>query len=76
MILRAVFHKVQSWIHFCLYYVNDLPEAVEVSRVKQYADDTTIYHTSDSPEGLVEGLSKDLAGVDSWIQRNIVCSLM
>ena len=49
---------------------NDLPDAVEVSRVKQYADDTTIYHTSDSPEGLVEGLSKDLAGVDSWIQKN------
>ena len=50
--------------------VNDLPRVVTGSQIKQYADDTTIYHISDSCADLEKGLSKDLASVDKWIQRN------
>ena len=51
-------------------YVNDLPKAVVGSQTKQYADDTTIYHIRDSCADLQMGLSKDLASVDKWLQRN------
>ena len=51
-------------------YVNDLPEAVVNSRTKQYADDTTIYLTSDNRIDLERGLSNDLALVDEWLRRN------
>ena len=40
------------------------------SRMKQYADDTTIYLTSDNRNDLERGLSNVLALVDEWLRRN------
>ena len=51
-------------------YVNNLPDAVVNSRMKQYADDTTIYLTSDNRIDLERGLSNDLALVDEWLRWN------
>ena len=51
-------------------YVNDLPQAVVQSEVKQYADDTTMYCASDSSAALSGGLSADLARVADWVEQN------
>ena len=51
-------------------YVNDLPNAVVSSTMKQYADDTTIYLISDNRCDLERGLSNDLANVDEWLRKN------
>ncbi len=51
-------------------YVNDLPHAVKECTVKQYADDTTLYSSSDSPAGLEHKLSSDLDEVNKWVDKN------
>ncbi len=51
-------------------YVNDLPWAVMQGKVKQYADDTTMYCASDSSNDLSNSLNEDLPGVASWVERN------
>ena len=51
-------------------YVNDLPQAVVQSKVRQYADDTTMYCASDSSAALSGGLSADLARVADWVEQN------
>ena len=44
-------------------FVNDLPESVVQSKVKQYADDTTMFYAADSDSELEEVMEKDLVGV-------------
>ena len=44
-------------------YVNDLPESVVQSKVKQYVDDSTMFYAADSDSELEEVLEKDLVGV-------------
>lgn len=44
-------------------YVNDLPESVVQSKVKQYADDTTMFYAADNDSELEEVLEKYLVGV-------------
>lgn len=50
--------------------VNDLPHVVKECTVKQYADDTTLYCSSDSPAGLAHKLSGDLNEVNKWVDKN------
>ena len=47
-----------------------MPQAVVQSKVKQYADDTTLYCASDSPKELSDCLSADLAEVANWVEQN------
>ena len=51
-------------------YVNDLPQSVVHGKIKQYADDTTLYTVSDNITDLSNNLSMDLAGVTEWVERN------
>ena len=51
-------------------YVNDLPQVVRHSEVKQYADDTTLNHASDNVSDLSKSLNADLEGVANWVEQN------
>ena len=50
-------------------YVNDLPKVVSQS-VKQYADDTTMFHAANSPSELGAILEADLQNVSKWVEDN------
>ena len=50
--------------------MNDLPQVVRHSEVKQYADDTTLYHASNNVSDLSKSLNADLEGVANWVQQN------
>ena len=43
---------------------------VRHSDIKQYADDTTLYHASDNVSDLSKSLNADLEGVASWVEQN------
>ena len=51
-------------------YTNDLNQAIRQSKVKQYADDTTMSLVSSDTSGLEEGLADDLEGVARWVKAN------
>ena len=51
-------------------YVNDLPQVVRHSDIKQYADDTTLLRASDIMSDLSKSLNADLEGVANWVERN------
>ena len=46
-------------------YVNDLPQVVRHSDIKQYADDTTLHQASNNVSDLSKSLNADLEGVAS-----------
>ena len=50
--------------------MNDLPQVVRHSDIKQYADDTTLYHASNNVSDLSKSLNADLEGVASWVEQN------
>ena len=47
-----------------------VPQVVKECTIKQYADDTTLYCSSDSPAGLEHKLSCDLNEVNKWVDKN------
>ena len=53
-----------------ILYANDLPQAVQQCRVKQYADDTTLSHVSRDVADLENGLTNDFESVVRWVDTN------
>ena len=53
-----------------ILYVNDLPQSVQKSSVKQYADDTTISLSAEDITTLREGLEDDADNVMKWAENN------
>jgi len=53
-----------------ILYVNDLPQIVQNSSVKQYADDTTMTLMAKDVAALETGLAQDLEGVLRWANGN------
>ena len=53
-----------------ILYVNDLPQSVQKSSVKQYADDTTISLSAEDINTLREGLEDDADNVMKWAENN------
>ena len=51
-------------------YVNDLPKVVSQSEVKQYVDDTTMFHAANSPSELEAILEADLQNLSKWVEDN------
>ena len=53
-----------------LVYINDLPRAVQNSRMSMFADDTCLYHQSSNISLLNGAISEDLTHVDNWLDSN------
>ena len=53
-----------------LIYINDLPRAVQLSRISMCADDTCLYHQSSNIYLLNEVINEDLTHVDNWLKGN------
>ena len=53
-----------------LIYINDLPQAVQVSTVSMYADDTSLCHQSNDITQLNKAINNDLRHLDTWLQGN------
>ena len=53
-----------------ILYVNDPPQIVQNSSVKQYADDTTVTLVAKDVAVLEKGLERDLEGVLRWANGN------
>ena len=51
-----------------LIYINDLPGAVQISRMSVFADDTCFYHQSSNISLLNETINEDLTHVDNWLK--------
>ena len=50
--------------------MKDLPHVVKQCKVKQYADDTTLYCSCDEPASLQCSLVNDVTEVSKWVTRN------
>ena len=53
-----------------LIYMNDLPSAVQNSRMSMFADDTCLYHQSSNISLLNEAINENLLHVDNWLKGN------
>ena len=55
-----------------LIYINDLPMGMHNANIYISADDTCISFQADKVSKLNDGLNKDLAALDSWLNGNIL----
>ena len=53
-----------------LVYVNDIPNCISHSSVIQYADDTTVYLSSNTLDDAVSDINSDLANLCDWLKAN------
>ena len=53
-----------------LIYINDLPRALQISRVSMFADDPCHYHQSSDTSLLNEAINEDLTPVDNRLKGN------
>ena len=53
-----------------LIYINDLPLALQITKVTMYADDTSISFSSTSVSDLCNAINSDLQNLSSWLQGN------
>ena len=51
-------------------FMNDLPDSVKSSTCAMYADDTTLYVTSDSVDSITTSLNHCLLLINTWMQEN------
>ena len=53
-----------------LIYINDLPFALQRTKVTMYADDTSISYSLKSVSDLCNAINSDLQNLSSWLQGN------
>ena len=53
-----------------IIYTNDIPNCLRVTRTILFADDTTIFLSSQNPQYLYESVNKDLHSINEWFQTN------
>ena len=53
-----------------LIYINDLPLALQSTKVKMHGDDTSISYSSKSVSNLCNAINSDLQNLSSWLQGN------
>ena len=55
-----------------LIYINDLPFALQRTKVTMFADDTCIFYSSRSVTDLVNAINSDLQHLSIWLLENKV----
>ena len=55
---------------FFISYINDLPNALELSKSYLFADDTSIYYSNSDIKQLEFVLNSELRKLDSWMKSN------
>ena len=53
-----------------LIYINDLPICQLLSKVRMYADDTSLTYSSQNSDELSQALTQDLAVLKIWLDTN------
>ena len=53
-----------------IIYTNDLPNCLKVTKTILFADDTTIFLSSQNKQFLYESVNKDLHSLNEWFQTN------
>ena len=53
-----------------LIYINDLPNCLDFSDTKMYADDTNLTVASPSSHEIEQKLNKDLENIGQWLKAN------
>ena len=53
-----------------IIYTNDLPNCLKVTKAILFADDTTIFLSSQNKQFLYESVNKDLHSLNEWFQTN------
>ena len=69
--LLVVFHKEAAWDRcYFFVYINDLPNCLNSSRPRMFADGTSISYLSDSIEQLQNVMNSELKNVKDWLITN------
>jgi hypothetical protein len=55
---------------FFILYINDLPNALNITESLLFADDTSMYYSHTDPISLINVLNDELRNVDRWMKAN------
>ena len=64
-LLRQVLLKVQSWAHYSLIYINDLPKDFS-SNAKLFADNTLLFSVIHDSSTTRNQLNDDFVKINNW----------
>ena len=67
-LLRQVFLKVQSWAHYFLIYINDLPRGLS-SNAKLFADNTLLFSVIHDSSTTRNELNDDFVKINNWVYQ-------
>ena len=59
-------------IFLFLIYINDLPNSLQYSSARMFADDTTLTASGKSISELQDTINHDLANVKQWLSANLI----
>ena len=55
---------------FFLFYINDLPNASQLTEVLLFADDTSIFYSHSDVNHLTTVVNKELQNINTWMKAN------
>ena len=56
-LFNVVYHKVLPLAHLC--YINDMPNCLEKANIRTFADDTTLFYSSNSLQDLEKTINEE-----------------
>ena len=56
---NMVYHKVLPLAHFCFWYISDMPSCLEKANIRTFADDTTLFYSSNSLQDLEKTINEE-----------------
>ena len=67
-LFNVVYHKVLPLAHFC--YINDMPNCLEKANIRTFADDTTLFYSSNSLQDLEKTINEEFNHLLSYCSAN------